>query len=366
MSVTESSPQPSAEETIRLMELMEMDLIAWGIKDLAEHVLSSIARMIKSTSSILYILDSRLSAHHFFQHGFQPHEASEIEKMCAEQFNNISNNTDIEPVSVPVSIASKMPDKLILYPLRTEKTCAGLIGLTAHENAISPDLLERLLRLVATTFSLFAERVKSERQLSNLNKYLTVSSMIAQSLDLHELLEITLQCCMEAVSAEAASILLLDYGKKNFYFYTVEGPAKQVLLAATFPADKGIAGSILKLQQSEIINDVYKDPRFYVEVDTKTGFQTRNMIAVPLVAGEERIGVLEVLNKANGASFTEEEHLFLLLIAEEIAFAIRNAKVFEYVVNSYCKQRQGAASCKGCKRPLGSWTPCVKYRETGE
>ena len=86
------------------------------------------------------------------------------------------------------------------------------------------------------------------------------------------------------------------------------------------------------------------------------------MIVIPLVAGEERIGVLEVLNKADGAFFTEEEHLFMVMIAEEIAFAVRNAKVFEYVVNSYCKQRQGQASCKGCKRPLGSWTPCVKYR----
>ena len=35
----------------------------------------------------------------------------------------------------------------------------------------------------------------------------------------------------------------------------------------------------------------------------------------------------------------------------------------DYVVNSYCKQRQGATSCKGCQRPLKSWTLCVKYLE---
>ena len=86
---------------------------------------------------------------------------------------------------------------------------------------------------------------------------------------------------------------------------------------------------------------------------------------MPLSAGEEQIGVLEILNKADGGPFTEEERLMVLSIAEEIAFAIRNAKVFEHVVNSYCKQRQGQNSCKGCRRPLGSWTPCVKYREVG-
>jgi GAF domain-containing protein len=187
--------------------------------------------------------------------------------------------------------------------------------------------------------------------------------MLAQPLDLHELLETALYCCIDAVSAEAASVLLLDDEKQNFNFYQVEGPAKPVLMAATFPADKGLAGSILQTQQAEIVNDVPNDPRFYERVDSESGFQTWNMIAIPLTAGEEPVGVLEVLNKVDGDSFTEEEHLLLASIAEEIAFAIRNAIVFEYVVNTYCKQRQGQMSCKGCQRPLGSWTPCVKYRE---
>lgn len=72
---------------------------------------------------------------------------------------------------------------------------------------------------------------------------------------------------------------------------------------------------------------------------------------------------MEVLNKCGDEPFTDEERLLLDSIAEEIAFAIRNARIFEYVINSYCKQRQGQMSCKGCQRPLRSWTPCVKYLE---
>ena len=71
----------------------------------------------------------------------------------------------------------------------------------------------------------------------------------------------------------------------------------------------------------------------------------------------------EVINKMDGEAFTEDELMLLLSIADEIAFAIRNARIFEYVVDGYCLQRQGLATCRGCKRPLGSWTPCVKYRE---
>ena len=56
--------------------------------------------------------------------------------------------------------------------------------------------------------------------------------------------------------------------------------------------------------------------------------------------------------------------MLLLSIADVIALAIRNAKVFEFVAHSYCKQRQGQTSCYGCERPLGAWTPCVQYRKT--
>lgn len=204
-----------------------------------------------------------------------------------------------------------------------------------------------------------------QKQSRNLNAYLTVSSMVAQCLDPRELLEAVLTVVMETVSAEGASVLLLDEDQENFHFFGIEGPAKPVLMSVTFPADKGIAGSILQAQRSEVINDVHSDPRFFGKIDCEYGFVTQNLIAIPLTAGEEKIGVMEVLNKSGGEPFTDEDRLLLDSIAEEIAFAIRNAKIFEYVVNSYCKQLQGETSCKDCERPLRSWTPCAKYLEKG-
>ena len=215
-------------------------------------------------------------------------------------------------------------------------------------------------------YRLHLEALNQELQKQNryLNTYMTVSSMVAQCLDPHELLDAVLNVVMETVSAEGAAVLLLDEDQANFQFYGIEGPAKQCLLSVTIPADQGIAGSVLQTQRSEVVNDVQRDPRFSKSFASKYGLATRNLIAIPLTAGEEKIGVMAVLNKAGGEPFMDEERLLLDSIAEEIAFAIRNAKIFEYVVNTYCKQRQGEMSCKGCKRPLRSWTPCVKYLET--
>lgn len=203
-----------------------------------------------------------------------------------------------------------------------------------------------------------------QKQNRYLNTYMTVSSMVAQCMDLNQLLEAVLNVVMETVSAEGAAVLLLDEEQANFQFYGIEGPAKQCLMSVTIPAGQGIAGSVLQTQRPEVVNDVQGDPRFSQEFASKYGLATRNMIAIPLTAGEEKVGVMSVLNKAGGEPFTDDERLLLDSIAEEIAFAIRNAKIFELVIGSYCKQRQGQMSCKGCKRPLGSWTPCVKYLET--
>ncbi len=365
MSTTGSYPQSTTEQAFQVVESIELALVAQSFGEFAECVLPEIARMTLSPVVLLYIADPRLPTSRFFQHGFPSRAASEIEDLCAEHFGQISSQPDSQSLLVRASSAWESAANLIFYPLRTKERCLGLVGLTADTDATptSPKVWGGLLRSLANILSRLTECIESERQLLYLNTYLTVSSMLAQSLDLHELLEVALYCCMDVVSAEAASVLLLDDEKQNFRFYQVEGPAKPILMAATFPVDRGLAGSVLQAQQSEIINDVRNDPRFYKRVDSESGFETRNMIAIPLTAGEERVGVLEVLNKTNGGSFTDEERLLLVSIAEEIAFAIRNAIVFEYVVNTYCKQRQGQMSCKGCQRPLGSWTPCVKYRE---
>jgi GAF domain-containing protein len=365
MSTTRSNPGSVAEQAFQLLELIEMAQVAQSYEELANSVLPDITRITQSFAVFLYIVEPHLASSHFFQHRFPSTVALELEDLCAEQFGQISNRSDTQSIILPASSVRDSAAILTLFPLRAKESCVGLLGLTADKDAapISPQVLQGLLRSLTNVINRLSEKIESERRLLHLNTYLTVSSMLAQSLDLHELLEIALYCCMDAVSAEAASVLILDEEKQNFKFYQVEGPAKPILVAATFPANKGLAGSILETQQSEIITDVHNDPRFYKRVDSESGFETENMIAIPLTAGEERIGVLEVLNKTNGGSFSEEERLLLVSIAEEIAFAIRNAIVFEYVVSTYCKQRQGQMSCKGCERPLGSWTPCIRYRE---
>ena len=352
----------SPTEALYLIEIAETAFRAHDLPELTESFLHSLARMIHTPAAILYLEDSALPANSFFQMGLGAEAITPVQSRCAAQFHPEPGRADLQPVPVPLNSTAA---HLSLYPLPGPKQVIGLLGVVMPEpgHKSAQVLVDKAISLLTHPLCHLLERLDYKKQINNLNIYLNVSSMIAQALDLRDALEAVLYFCMEAVSAEAASVLLLDYEKVNFRFYSAEGPTKPVLLTASFPADQGLAGYVLNAQQSVVINDVQNDPRFYGKFDGESGFCTRNMIVVPLTAGEEKIGVLEVLNKVGGEPFYEWERLMLQNIAEEIAFAIRNGKMFEVVVKSYCKQRQGLNTCKGCKRPLGSWTPCVKYRE---
>ncbi len=353
--------RPAAVDLQHLILMIEAAVCHQDISQLAEAFLKGLVDLAKAPAALVYLGNGRLAPPLFFQVGLAPETAPLVKEACAEEFHRVKRD---HSGGGPRPLAQGPLPSLFLYPLETKRDPLGLVGLVQDENFLTTheSLVRQLLAIFAHALSNLIERWDYEKQIKNLNTYLSVSSMIAQALDLRDVLEAVLYFCMDVVVAEAASVLLLDYEKKNFRFYSAEGASKEVLLMATFPADQGLAGAVLANQQPEIINDVQSDPRFYGKFDSDSGFLTRNMIAIPLTAGEEKIGVLEIINKIHGP-FNDDDLLFLQTIAEEIAFAIRNAKLFEVVVKSYCKQRQGLNTCKGCKRPLGSWTPCVKYRE---
>ena len=360
MSNEKRTPEKDDQASL-LLKIMERAIRSENLSGLTDGILLEIAELVDSESVLLYVRP--LS--HFSEWGFPDQDIPGLQALCSEKYDQFSDQADLDLIVVPPSEYSKPDTRLVLHSLRGKGAYPGFIGLmhTATGINISEEKWQGFLSLLCKLVEDLIDRTQFEDQMRHLNTYMTVSSLMAQPLGLPEMLEAALYCCMEASSAEAASVLLVGENKNNFHFYQVEGPSKPDLVAVTFPIGEGIAGSVLKSQESEIINDVQSDARFYGQIDTQSGIKTEKMIAIPLTAGEEQIGVLEVINKADDSDFTEDERHSLMMIAEEIAFAIRNARIFEYVVDSYCLQRQGMNTCRGCKRPLGTWTPCVKYRE---
>ncbi|MDD2943702.1 MAG: ATP-binding protein [bacterium] len=152
-----------------------------------------------------------------------------------------------------------------------------------------------------------------------LNSSLKQSVVISRSLKL----------AREELQAEAATVFLSDSEKNELIFWATGEDIDKSLAGQRIPAGQGIVGWVIENQKIEIVNDVATDPRFFSNMDKKSGFTTKNMVCVPLtVAGTRKIGAIQVLNKTNG-NFNSDDSEFVERLAAQVALAIENARLFE-------------------------------------
>jgi putative methionine-R-sulfoxide reductase with GAF domain len=104
-----------------------------------------------------------------------------------------------------------------------------------------------------------------------------------------------------ALSAQATSVIMLDESGERLVFQAAVGQASPGLVGKTFSSNLGIAGHVVRSGKVAVINDATRDTRFYRGIDRKTQFQTRGVVCAPLRREGRIIGVVEAINKKDGA-----------------------------------------------------------------
>ncbi len=131
--------------------------------------------------------------------------------------------------------------------------------------------------------------------------------------------------------AEGASILTPNQDQSRFrfaYHHTKNQKIGQLLDQVEAPADRGVTGWVARNQQSILVQDVQNDPLFNPEIDRSVEFKTRDIIAAPILIGDELLGILEVVNKIEG-SFRDSDLRIIELIASIIAVFIEKAQLYD-------------------------------------
>lgn len=129
------------------------------------------------------------------------------------------------------------------------------------------------------------------------------------------------------LNVEAISIGLVDEITGDIIFEeTLMGPLFKKLPPVRLRPGQGIAGAVAESGESLIVNNVYKDERFFPKVDRQSGFRTESIICVPLQVEGRVVGILEAINKRNGI-FNETDLRLLQAIASPLAAAIENARL---------------------------------------
>lgn len=154
-----------------------------------------------------------------------------------------------------------------------------------------------------------------------------VARVVSSTLELDELLEVIISITTDIFKSESSSILLKDSETGELYFAGATGEKKETLKKLRIPPGEGIAGHVFETGQPLLIEDIEKSERFYKQVDRKTSFVTKTMIAAPLKTKNQIIGVIEIVNRKDGQPFTERNLKLLLDLTYHISLAVENSKL---------------------------------------
>jgi len=145
---------------------------------------------------------------------------------------------------------------------------------------------------------------------------------LGDQVERRELLQAIVDTARAIFQAEAASVLLLDESSRELVFEAVSGQGAKELVGHRLPARTGIAGSVLMTGEPIVVEDVSRDARFAKEAAESTGYVPSALMAAPLLAGDEPLGVLEVLDPRDRSRPALQELELLERFADQAALAL--------------------------------------------
>lgn len=163
-------------------------------------------------------------------------------------------------------------------------------------------------------------------QINQLRQISRVGQAIMSEMNLDDLLDLIMEQTVQILDVERCTIFLYDRKTDELWSKVATGIKKKKIQV---PSDRGISGWVFKNRVPLIIEDVYNDARFYSDIDKETGFQTRNIMCIPLINRSNIcIGALQALNKNTGA-FAKRDKELLVSISHYISIALENARLYE-------------------------------------
>ena len=190
------------------------------------------------------------------------------------------------------------------------------------------DLLASLERRVAErTADLDMARLLSDRRAEELQHISEISRLISSEQRLDTLLTLITQLVSDKFDHYHAGIFLIDDTRQFAVLQAANSEGGRNMLARGHRLEvghTGIVGNVAQTGHHRIALDVGSDAVYFDNPDLP---RTRSEMALPLNLRGVTIGVLDVQSTKPGA-FTENDAKTLSILADQIAIAIDNARLF--------------------------------------
>lgn len=134
------------------------------------------------------------------------------------------------------------------------------------------------------------------------------------------------------ISPRSATLYLVKGNELEFTKMLSQSSDVMQLVGTRMPADAGIAGMVAQTKKPYLSNDVHQDPNWLRGKSERwlqtVGQETRSMLCVPMVAKDQVVGVIQVID--NRPDVFNEDHLTIISwLATSAAIAVDNAAKYQ-------------------------------------
>ncbi|HEC24260.1 MAG TPA: GAF domain-containing protein, partial [Chloroflexi bacterium] len=168
------------------------------------------------------------------------------------------------------------------------------------------------------------ERIRRRQELAH-----DLAQQLTTLLDPDELLRETVNRLSEAFEYYHAHIYLLDEEEQKLVVAEGLGEAGRIMKESghSIPVEleRSLVARAARSRQPVVVNDVTKDPD---HLPNPLLPETRAEVAIPLVLGDQLLGVLDVQSSQVG-HFDEDEVRTLQIVANQLAVALSNARLYQ-------------------------------------
>ena len=183
------------------------------------------------------------------------------------------------------------------------------------------------VRVAERTADLETARQQSEIRARKLQSIGEISKVISSEQRLELLLPLIARLVSESFGFYHAGIFLHDETNQFTVLQAASSEGGKNMLAQSYRREvggSGIVGYVAKFGIARIALDVGLDPVFFNNPELPN---TRSEMALPLILRDQIVGVIDMQSEDAGA-FTENDANTLSILADQIAIAIENARLF--------------------------------------
>lgn len=178
------------------------------------------------------------------------------------------------------------------------------------------------------TLALQADEIASLREALSLA---AMAGIIGSPVTHARLLEMIVETGAHVIGARAGALFLLNEEQSELIFEVAIGPHAEEAKQFRVPLGHGIAGIVAASGQPMAVADAESDARVASDIAESVGYIPQTVLCVPLFYGERVIGVLELLDKEGGRTFSAADMEALALFANQAAVALQLSRTYQGV-----------------------------------